>query len=600
MVHIRILPDHLINQIAAGEVIERPAAALREVIENALDAGACKIDITLRNGGKSFMSIVDNGIGITHDDLSLAITRHATSKIPDDRLDHIQTLGFRGEALPSIGSVARLSITSRARAHPDAWVLRVDAGIITPPAPAAHPDGTTVTISDLFYATPARLKFLKADVTEYSACKDVVVRLALAWPRVAFTLTHNGKQVFALSPAMADDNDEALATRVNDVLGAEFHDNTVPLRACDNNIQITGRIGYPTYNKGQALAQYLFVNGRPVKDRLLIGALRAAYGDLMPRDRHAVALLFLAVPLTDVDVNVHPAKAEVRFRDNQHLRGLMIGAIRQRLAALNAPAQNLGDDLVNRIAANNIRPLYRQSTPTQGLSEPGQAPFSFAPPPLFLTTPSHRVNFFDETSMRSVLPQNDYPLGAARAQIHETYIIAQTRDGIAVIDQHAAHERLTYERYKAQMAANGIPSQRLLTPEIITLDDVRAESLLTARDELQRYGLEIEPFGGDALLVRALPAEIADRLDIMAMIRDLADEMLANGSTQNLHDRILYYLATKACHNSVRAGRTLNADEMNALLRQIEATPHAAQCNHGRPTHISLSLFDLEKLFERR
>jgi DNA mismatch repair protein MutL len=535
-------------------------------------------------------------MGMSSDDLKLAVTRHATSKLPDDDLVHIATMGFRGEALPSIGSVARLMLVSCPRNAKDAWEMVVEGGKIMGPKPAAHTPGTTITIRDLFYATPARLKFLKAEVTEYAACKDVVTRLALAHPHVSFTLTHNGTRVFHVNAVVANDPEQALGTRVHDLMGAEFHDNTVSLLAEDRGVSIAGRISHPTYNKGQATQQYLFVNNRPVKDRLLLGALRAAYGNLIPHDRHAICLLFITCPPGEVDVNVHPGKAEVRFRDTQRIRGLLIGSIRQRLAGLTGAAHHLTDNLVDRIniAANDTPFSYASATTYTIPAALSDRVFQAYQPtaPLFHDAPSLRITPSSEI--------NDHPLGAARTQIHGTYIITQTKNGIAIIDQHAAHERLTFERYAAQLRDHGITAQRLLTPEIINLDDVRSTMLLEHTDHLKRYGLEIESFGPDCLLVRAVPSDLAERLDIAKIITDLADEVLAKGSAQGLEDRILSYLATKACHMSVRAGRPLNPDEMNTLLRQIENTPHAAQCNHGRPTYVRLSLDDLEKLFERR
>lgn len=600
MPNIRILPDHLVNQIAAGEVIERPSAALKELVENALDAHATQIDIVLREGGKSYMAVTDNGCGMLPDEMQLALTRHATSKLPGDDLVHITTMGFRGEALPSIASVARLTMISRPANAPDAWQIRVDGGNATAPMPAAHMPGTRIEIRDLFYATPARLKFLKGDLAEFAACKDVIVRLALARPDIGFTLTHNDQKSLNLPCIETTDPESALAARLHDLMGREFHDNTVFLDAASGDITITGRIGYPTYNKGQSNHQYLFVNNRPVRDRLLLSALRVAYGDLMPRDRHAVATLFITLPAPDVDINVHPAKAEVRFRDAGHIRGLMISAIRHRLATLHGSAQALASNLPDRIVANQPYPVYQPITaqfgPAQTLYERPDQTYR----PLFDAVPERRVIANAPMPSPETTVLTSYPLGAAIAQVHNTYIIAQNDDGIVLVDQHAAHERLVYERYKQQKDSIGIPCQRLLSPEIITLDDVRAGILLEQRENLASFGLEIEPFGPDCLLVRGVPAEIAERLDLPHLIADLADEMLERGAAQTLEDRILLFLATRACHHSIRAGRVLRADEMNALLRQIEQTPHAAQCNHGRPTFVKLSRHDLERLFERR
>ncbi len=603
---IRILPPHLVNQIAAGEVIERPAAALKEIIENALDAGATQIDVTLRQGGKSFISVTDNGHGMSRDDLSLALHRHATSKLTNDDLVYITTMGFRGEALPSIGSVARLTLTSCKAGAAHAWTFRVEGGQENPPTPAAHPPGTRVEIADLFYATPARLKFLKGDLAEFSACKDVIVRLAMARPDVGFTLTHHDQKSLSLSPIpTASDFKDQLAARLRQLLGSEFHDNTVDLDAQSGDIHLKGRIGYPTYHRGQATHQYLFVNNRPVRDRLLLSALRVAYGDLMPRDRHAVATLFLTLPPPDVDINVHPAKTEVRFKDAGHIRGFLIGAIRQRLSTLSGTAQILGAPFLDRVAANQPYGALHSTYPSSYRAAPAQFHDSSyrAYTPLFESPPQSRG--FGRTpsgdfARGPMQETTDYPLGAAIAQIHETYIVAQTQDGMILVDQHAAHERLVYERYKQQHDTSRIPCQRLLSPEIITLDDVRAQTLLAAHEDLALFGLEIEQFGPDCLLVRGVPAELSERLDLPQLIQDLADEMMEKGAAQTLKDRILMFLSTRACHHAVRAGRALNVDEMNALLRQIEKTPVAAQCNHGRPTFVKLSRADLEKLFARR
>jgi DNA mismatch repair protein MutL len=595
MSNIRILPDHLVNQIAAGEVIERPAAALKEILENAIDADTKNLHIDLRLGGKNLIRVRDDGYGMSQHDLPLALTRHATSKLNNDDLVHISTMGFRGEALPSIASVSRLIITTRDAHSAHGWQISAGQGTLSPITPAAHPQGSTIEIHDLFHSTPARLKFLKTDATEYSACKDIVIRLALARPDIAFTLTHNDQKILTL-PACGGDDEQALGARAGDILGQEFHDNTVPLMAERAGIVLSGRIGYPTYNKGQAIQQYLFVNGRPVRDRLLLGALRAAYGDLMPRDRHAVCLLFFDLPQDDVDINVHPAKAEVRFRDSQQIRSLLVGAIRQRLASLQQTAAALGSGMVDRMAANDglqfyAPPVFNAAAPK--FYERPADPYR----PLFEPAPSVRVA---DQSPIHIYESESHPLGAARAQLHGTYIISETENGVVIVDQHAAHERLTYERYKQNMREQGIPAQRLLTPDIVTLDDARAARLLEQSEQLRPYGLEIEAFGPDCLLVRAVPADLAERLDIPQLVMDLADELQAQTTTNLLEDRILSFLATRACHRSVRAGRQLNADEMNALLRQIEQTPFSAQCNHGRPTYVTLSRHDFEKLFERR
>ncbi len=605
---LRILPDTLVNQIAAGEVIERPAAALKELVENALDAGSTTIDIVIKNGGKTYLCITDNGCGMSREDLSLAITRHATSKMPSDDLVHIESMGFRGEALPSIGAVSRLTLTSRPPGTDTAWAITVEGGKILPTIPAGHPTGTRVEVRDLFYATPARLKFLKADATEYAACKDVVIRLALARPDVAFSLTHNDQRVLHVATATGTP-DAQLASRVRAIMGAEFHDQTVPVHANDQTVQITGRIGNPIFHKGQSNHQYLFVNNRPVKDRVILGALRAAFGDIIPHDRHGVALLFITLPAEDVDVNVHPAKAEVRFRDSARIRSMLIATIRARLSTGHSAAEHIMSatsssapwSLSQNISVSNTN----QNAGYQYSYHNNHTPSHHIPSAKFSDS-AYAPLFPHEPSLRPVTEQvtNDisttYPLGIARTHIHNMFIISQTQDGMVIVDAHAAHERLMYEKYKRNLNDTGIPTQRLLSPEIITLDDVRAIALLDHAATLYTHGLEVEQFGPDCLMVRSVPSEISDRLDLPRLMSDLADEILETGSTQTLSDRILSFLATKACHNAVRAGRPLNIDEMNALLRQMEETPSACTCNHGRPTFFKMGLTDIEKLFERR
>lgn len=610
---LRILPDHLVNQIAAGEVIERPAAALKELVENALDAGGRTIDIVIKQGGKTYLCVTDDGCGMSLDDLSLALTRHATSKMPDDDLVHIRSMGFRGEALPSIGSVSHLTLTSRQPGADTAWQVTAANGKITKAIPAAHPTGTRVEVSDLFHTTPARLKFLKSDPAEYTACKDVVVRLALARPDVAFSLTHNDQRVIHVG--VTDGSYESqLASRVRALMGAEFHDQTLPIMAEDQSVQITGRIGNPTFHKGQSNHQYLFVNNRPVKDRTILGALRAAFGDIIPHDRHGVALLFITLPAEDVDVNVHPAKSEVRFRDSARIRSLLIASIRTRLSRHQGTAEHINASARSFDAFQTKN--FLDSEINSGMSYQrdygigGTRSYSIAPNQLSDSTANTYTSLFlPEHSLRSVDTEpkkNDtnfstsYPLGLARAYIHNMFIVAQTLDGMVIIDAHAAHERLMYERYKKFLEETGIPAQRLLSPDIITLDDIRANALLEHTQTLYTHGLEIDSFGPDCVMVRSVPSELSDRLDLPRILTDLADEILETGSTESLSNRILSFLATKACHHAVRAGRPLNIDEMNVLLRQIEETPSACTCNHGRPTFFKMALADIERLFERR
>lgn len=592
---IRQLPETLVNQIAAGEVIERPAAVVRELVENAIDAGATRIEIEIRDGGKSLIRISDNGIGMSRDELVMALNRHATSKLPEDTLDNIDTLGFRGEALPSIGAVSRMSIASRARDNPgEAWEIRVEGGRRTDPAPSAHPAGTRIEVRDLFYATPARLKFMKGDRAEFSAVKDVVTRLAMAFPAVDFRLVSNGVQAMHVAPADA-------AARLADVLGDDFGSNSLPIHAARDDITLRGHIGLPTYHRGTSQFQYLFVNGRPVRDKLLSAAVRVAYMDVLSRDRHAVVALFLDLPAQEVDMNVHPAKAEVRFRDAAAIRGMMIGALQHALHdGARQSATTLGGATLSA-----LRPVY--STPHSpeyryqpGLGEAVQnayrpAPMSYNTAPAF-QAPSARS---EPEPANDPVAENAFPLGAARAQIHENYIIAQTADGLVLVDQHAAHERLVYERFKAQMAEGPVPAQGLLVPEIVTLDDITTATLLDHAPTFETMGLLIEAFGRDAIAVRAVPSVLSGRANVQRLVRDLVDDLLEHDTTTRVEERINAMLSTMACHGSVRSGRRMNVDEMNALLRQMEATPNSGQCNHGRPTSIRLTLKDIERLFGR-
>ena len=590
---IRHLPDILVNQIAAGEVIERPAAAVRELVENAIDAGSTRVSVDIREGGKSLIRVVDDGMGMTREELVAALDRHATSKLPDDDLLNIKHLGFRGEALPSIAAVSRLTIRTKMKDH-DAWEIRVEGGRKGEPEPAAHTQGTWIEVRDLFYATPARLKFLKTDRSEYDAVKDTLQRLAMAFPHVTFKLDHDGQSVFSHAGALQDNRDEARRERLSAVLGREFADNAMIIHAERQGVVLSGLAALPTYSRGTSTHQYLFVNGRPVKDKLLHGAVRGAYADVLARDRHPVVALFVDLPAGEVDMNVHPAKAEVRFRDAAMIRGLIVGALKHALHEQgHSTATTVSLNALHTLQNNSV-PAYRQSyVPSYGATGLAEKIVQ-AYEPLFPATPSARAEIFSDTIPLS------HPLGAARAQIHENYIIAQADDGLVIVDQHAAHERLVYERFKAQLADSGIARQGLLTPEIIELDDGDAQRLLDNAAELVRLGLEIEPFGKGAVAVRSIPALLGPRVNMAQLIRDLCDELTENGSVQGLAERINHVLATMACHGSVRSGRRLNADEMNTLLRQMEDTPLSGQCNHGRPTWIKLQLSDIEKLFGRR
>lgn len=595
---IRYLPEDLINRIAAGEVVERPAAAVKELVENAIDAGSTRIDILVKGGGKSAIIISDNGGGMDREELTAALDRHATSKLPGDDLLNILHLGFRGEALASIASVAHVTIQSTRNG--ESWQIVCDAGRKGEAEPCALAAGTRIEVRDLFYSTPARLKFQKSERAEFMAIKDTVSRLAMAYPAIGFMLTHEDATALKLPPG------QSLAQRLGAILGRDFEDNAMRIDAERDGVQLSGYAGLPTYHRGTAQHQYMFVNGRSVRDRMLGACVRTAYADVLHRERHPVVALFLACPPSEVDVNVHPAKAEVRFRDSGLVRGLMIGAMKQAIhaggfAASSTVAQGALSSFKTPIGAANGPglPLSRAGArPAAGLfSVPGygnlaerveEAVFESA------AEPSARTG-----ADAAFSPEISYPLGAARAQIHENYIIAQTADGLVIVDQHAAHERLVYERFKAQMQAEGIARQGLLTPEIVTLSADEAALVLDQNEALARLGLEIEPFGAGAVAVHAVPVLLGERADIQRLVRDIADELAEQGETQTLEERLNHILSTMACHGSVRSGRRLTAEEMNALLRQMEQTPLSGQCNHGRPTYIALSLKDIEKFFGR-
>ncbi|HEX3918007.1 MAG TPA: DNA mismatch repair endonuclease MutL [Caulobacteraceae bacterium] len=608
---IRRLPPELVSRIAAGEVVERPASAVKELVENAVDAGAGHIEIQVEGGGLTRILVADDGAGLGPAELPLAVERHATSKLSADAdgafdLLRIATMGFRGEALPSIGSVARLAIAAR-RAGDAAHAILVEGGAVGAVAPAAFagPHGARVEVRDLFYATPARLKFMKSERAEALAIVEEVKRQAMAHGEVAFSLDIDGRRVLRL-PAEAPGEAGRLA-RLAAVLGADFADNALALDQIRDGVRLVGHAGVPTFNRGNAQHQYLFVNGRPVRDRLLQGALRAAYADFLARDRHPVAALYIELDPTLVDVNVHPAKAEVRFRDPALVRGLIVGGLRHTLSGAGhrasttvaadalagfrpgpsaagfsawraggwEPSPQAGGGFQTGVLAG-VAEISARFEPAPGMADPGSAygaPAAFDP--------------------------IDFPLGAARAQLHETYIVAQTRDGVVIVDQHAAHERLVYERMKEGMAAGGVPRQALLMPQVVELDPAEAERVAARADELADLGLVLEPFGPGAVLVRETPAALGDT-DAAGLVRDIADDLAENGAALALKERLEHVAATMACHGSVRAGRRLTAPEMNALLRQMEATPHSGQCNHGRPTYVELKLADIERLFGRR
>ncbi|PCI39608.1 MAG: DNA mismatch repair endonuclease MutL [Rhodospirillaceae bacterium] len=596
---LRRLPETLVNQIAAGEVVERPASALKELVENALDAGAKNIDIQLREGGRTLIAVTDDGCGMTPDELTLAIERHATSKLPDDDLVHIKSLGFRGEALPSIGAVARVSITSRAEGSDSAWVLRIEGGKVFEPEPAAHPQGTRIEVRDLFFATPARLKFLKTPRTELTHAVEMVNRLAMAYPGVGFVLSDEKRTVIRLAPAQGDLFTQRL-DRLGAVMGRAFFDNSIPVEAEREGIRLTGYIGLPTLNRGNANQQYMFVNGRPVRDKLFYGALRGAYRDFLAHDRYPYVALYLDLPPEIVDVNVHPAKTEVRFQDPALVRGLIVGALRHALADAGHRASTTVADAAlgaaqpfNANFAHQIqsRPYEQGAGAARGLADRSAA-FQ-APLGGLDITPTARHEAIDDS------PVEDFPLGVARAQLHETYIVAQTADGIVIVDQHAAHERLVYERMKAEMSEGTIKRQGLLLPEVVELDEGGAARIAARIDEFKALGLVLEPFGEGAIVVRETPAMLGN-VDVHKLVRDLADDLAEWGETIALEERLADVAGTMACHGSVRAGRRLQGAEMNALLREMESTPHSGQCNHGRPTYVELKLADIEKLFGRR
>ncbi len=611
---IHRLPPETVNRIAAGEVVERPASAVKELVENALDAGATRLEIQADDGGLSRILVADDGQGLTAEELPLAIERHATSKLsPDDAGDYdllrITTLGFRGEALPSIGSVARLSIASRARNHKDAHAIFVEAGAVGAVSPAAFPDphGARVEVRDLFFATPARLKFMKSGRAEAMAIAEEIKRQAMAHEAVSFTLDLDGRRTIRL-PAETSGPDGRLA-RLSAIMGREFSENALALEHEREGVRLTGFAGLPTYNRGNAAHQYLFVNGRPVRDRLLQGALRAAYADFLARDRHPLAALYIELDTAYVDVNVHPAKAEVRFRDPGLVRGLIIGGLRHALAS----AGHRASTTVASAALGGFRPGgYSPPPSAAGYSawrQGGWQPSAMAAavqsiPGLTQVSARAEPTWEDPVAeagqdTAAAFDPVDYPLGAARAQVHETYIVAQTRDGVVIVDQHAAHERLVYERMKHEMADGGVARQVLLLPEVVELDPAEADRVTAKAEELVALGLMLEPFGPGAVLVRETPALLGET-NVQGLVRDIADDLVENGQALALKERLEDVCSTMACHGSVRAGRRLTAPEMNALLRQMEATPHSGQCNHGRPTYVELKLADIERLFGRR
>jgi DNA mismatch repair protein MutL len=625
---VRILSPTLVNQIAAGEVIERPASAVKELVENAIDAGAQQVDVKIRHGGQSLIQVSDNGYGMSREDLELCVERHATSKLKDENLFNIQTLGFRGEALPSIGSVSRLTLTTKTQDSDMGWTLSIEGGLKHYTQPAAHPGGTRVEVRDLFYATPARLKFMKTPQTETAHIVDVIHRLSMSFPSVGFTLKDDDRVLVDLPAVQEIDLFQSRLTRLGGIMGRDFAPNSLPVHVTREAIEVVGYVGVPTLHRANNQHQYLFVNGRPVKDKILTAAVRVAYQDYLARDRHPLLALYLDVPPKMVDINVHPAKAEVRFREAGVVRNTLVSAIRGALQeAGHRTSTTIGQTALGAFRPSRpLAPLNLDTLPSMGgresssfsspLSSGGMA---FAPRPYDSGGPSPwealaqgspgegsplqeiKKNFIEVTEASPPSCDGDLSfhfLGEARAQIHQTYIIAEKEDGIVIVDQHAAHERLVYEKMKEELAVHGIKRQILLIPEVVTLSDHQAASLLKEASQLESLGLKIEPFGDTAVLVRETPA-ILGQLNIQGLIQDLADEIAEHGDSFSLKEQMQEILGTLACHSSVRAGRTLSPTEMNALLRQMERTPYSGQCNHGRPTYIELKKSDMERLFGR-
>lgn len=603
---VRQLPIQIVNRIAAGEVVERPASAVKELVENAIDAGASRIDIFTEGGGRRRIAVTDDGAGMTHDDLALSVDRHATSKLDDEDLLRIRTLGFRGEALPSIGAVSKLNIATRHATEPHAWTLSVDAGAKSDIVPAALTAGTRVEVSDLFYATPARLKFLKTDRTEAEAVREVVRRLAMARPDIAFSLS--GEERAPVTWAAALPGAPGRLTRLGDILGADFRASAIEVRAERDGVSVEGFAAAPSLTRANALGQYLFVNGRPVRDKLILGAVRAAYADYLPRDRHPVVALFVTLDTQEVDANVHPAKTEVRFRNAGLVRALIVHALKDGLAREGKrTAANSDGAAIMAFRPGSIpssrgwdwrrspsfptapaAPAYTNAFASNAFAEAAQAAFDAGAPTADVRT--------EQAPASDLL---DSPLGAARTQIHENYIVAQTRDGLVIVDQHAAHERIVYERLKASLERNGVQRQILLIPEIVEMDEATVERLVARAGELEKFGLSIESFGPGAIAVRETPS-LLGKTDAASLLRDLAEHMAEWDEALPLERRLMHVAATMACHGSVRAGRILKPEEMNALLREMEVTPNSGQCNHGRPTYVELKLADIEKLFGRR
>ena len=592
--NIRLLSPTTINRIAAGEVVERPASAIKELVENSIDAQATTIELIISNGGLTFFSVTDDGIGMKPDELSLSVERHATSKLPNDSLENISTLGFRGEALPSIGSVSRMKISSRAKQSVNAWMIKIEGGTKSEVLPCALSQGTSIEVSDLFFSTPARLKFLKTAKTENSHCIDAIKRLAMAHPEISFIVRDDNRSLLKLSKSTEDLFSSRLQ-RLDAIMGNQFAENALLIDSERENIKVTGHIGLPTLNRGNSSLQFLFVNGRPVKERILYGAVRGAYRDFLAHDRHPLLALFLDIPPDKLDINVHPAKTEVRFENPGIIRGLIVSALKHALAeaghraatntskfALGAMHTEYETTSYNNSQHNFLQPLKQFSTDSKFLDQLDLSPSA--------------KNIDEQGSENN---HSEYPLGVARAQLHKTYIVSQTQNSIVIVDQHAAHERLVYESMKNALKKEGVTRQGLLIPEIIELETAATELILHWAEQLAELGLVVESFGKNTIIVRETPALLGE-VDVKGLINNLADDLAEIEEVATLHEKLSHVSATMACHSSVRAGRSLNGEEMNALLRQMENTPHSGQCNHGRPTYVELKLSDIEKLFGRR
>lgn len=598
---IRILPGALVNRIAAGEVVERPASVVKELVENALDAGATSIEVIIEEAGKNLIIVQDNGKGMSRDELALAVQRHATSKLPHDDLLDIRYFGFRGEALPSIASVSRMKISTCRNGDPHGWSLSLEGGGGEDMVPLPMKTGTRIEVRDLFYTTPARLNFLKTDRTEAQAVHEVMRKFAMVHPQVAFTFTSGGK---TLLDARAQSGDDAARLRIRDVMGREFAENSLPLSHERGALSLSGFASLPTHNVGNSTSQYLFVNGRQVRDKLLLGVVKAAYQDVLAHDRYAVVVLFVNLPAQEVDVNVHPAKAEVRFRDAQAVRGLIIGAIRHAIGEAGFRASNsVAASALERFAAPAApaysAPLFSAAATASQPAAPAfyeyQADYRPASARIVELVPQARVM----EAQASAHDPMHYPLGAARTQLHKTYIVAETPDGLVVVDQHAAHERLVYEKMKQALGEQGIARQALLIPEVVELSPAAAEAIVARAAEFAALGLVLEAFGGNSIVVRETPALLGE-VNVVALITALADDLSEYDEAIALADWLQHVCGTMACHGSIRAGRALNIAEMNALLREMEQTPSSGQCNHGRPTYIELKRKDIEILFGRR